>query len=166
MQSRRSLRWLGPLLKRTWLWHLDRRRVAVGAAIGVFFGFLVPIGQIPLSAVAAVALRANLPVAAASTLISNPFTYAPIYVLAYKTGSALLGDHPLASDVAAIEEAAEEPDPHTWSERFMGIGKPLMLGLVLFALAGAGLTWFAVTWIWIIGVRLRRAQRLRKRHAT
>ncbi|HUG77565.1 MAG TPA: DUF2062 domain-containing protein, partial [Burkholderiales bacterium] len=61
VQSRRGLRWLGPLLKRSWLWHLDRRRVAAGAAIGVFFGFLIPIGQIPLSAAGAVVLRANLP---------------------------------------------------------------------------------------------------------
>ena len=34
----RALRWLGPLLDREWLWHLNRRTVATGAALGVFFG--------------------------------------------------------------------------------------------------------------------------------
>jgi uncharacterized protein (DUF2062 family) len=34
----------------------------------------------------AVLLRANLPVAAMATLVSNPFTFAPIVVLAYQTG--------------------------------------------------------------------------------
>jgi len=34
-----SLRWMRPLLRRPWLWQLNRRRVALGAGIGVFFGF-------------------------------------------------------------------------------------------------------------------------------
>ena len=163
VQSRRGLRWLGPLLKRSWLWHLDRRRVAAGAAIGVFFGFLIPIGQIPLSAAGAVVLRANLPVAAVTTLVSNPFTYAPIYVLAYKTGSVMLGERPSTREVAAIERAAEKQDPLTWKQRLAGIGKPLVVGLVTFAVAGAALAWLTVHWAWVLAVRLRRARRLRKR---
>lgn len=38
LRSQRGLRWLGPLLRRPWLWHLNRRRVAMGAAIGAFRG--------------------------------------------------------------------------------------------------------------------------------
>jgi uncharacterized protein (DUF2062 family) len=34
----RALRWLGPLLEREWLWHMNRRAVASGVAPGVFFG--------------------------------------------------------------------------------------------------------------------------------
>jgi hypothetical protein len=75
LRTHRSLRWLGPLLRRPWLWHISRRRVATGAAIGVFFGFVFPVLQIALAAMAAVVLRANLPAAAVSTLVSNPMTW-------------------------------------------------------------------------------------------
>ena len=156
LKSKRGLRWLKPLLERRWLWHLDRRRVAAGAAIGVFFGFLIPIGQIPLSAVGAFAFRANLPVAAVCTLVSNPLTYVPIYILAYKTGSALLGDEPSARHVRAIERAVEKPEK-LW-KKLAAIGKPLAVGFVVFAVVGATVTWLAVNWIWILAVRLRRAR--------
>ena len=43
------------------------------------------------AAVASLFWRANLWIAAVSTLISNPFTYAPIYYFAYQLGAALLG---------------------------------------------------------------------------
>ena len=39
LKAHPGLRWMGPLLRRPWLWHLNRRRVAMGAGIGVFFGF-------------------------------------------------------------------------------------------------------------------------------
>jgi uncharacterized protein (DUF2062 family) len=43
----RSLRWLGGLvLERPWLWRANRRSVATGAAIGTFFGLLIPVLQI------------------------------------------------------------------------------------------------------------------------
>lgn len=162
LRAQRSLRWLGPLLRRPWLWHLNRRRVALGAAIGVFFGFLVPVAQIAAAAGVAVLLRANLPVAAAATLVSNPLTYVPIWVAAYRTGAALLGEPIDAAAARAQAEAlaeqldADAVDPRSWSQRLLAIGKPLMLGLTVFAVAGALLTWFAVQLLWTIGVRLRR----------
>ena len=92
VSSNRSLRWLGPLLNRPWLWQLNRRSVSIGVAIGVFFVFLIPVLQALFSAVFALVFRANLPVAIVSTLVSNPFTYAPIGILAYELGSAVLGE--------------------------------------------------------------------------
>jgi hypothetical protein len=46
LKSKPGLRWLGPLLRRRWLWHLNRRTVSIGVGVGVFFGFLIPIMQI------------------------------------------------------------------------------------------------------------------------
>jgi hypothetical protein len=46
LSKRPVLRWMGPLLAKPWLWHLNRRRVALGVGIGVFFGFLLPVAQI------------------------------------------------------------------------------------------------------------------------
>jgi len=121
----------------------------------VFFGFLIPVAQIFAAALVALVLRANLPVAAVSTLVSNPLTYGPIWVLAYRTGAALLGETPDAASVAEVQrEAAEErSDPQTWDERLGAIGKPLALGLAVFALAGALLTWMLVNLIWLLFAR-------------
>ncbi len=157
LRQRRSLRWLGPLLRRPWLWHLSRRSVALGAAIGVFFGFLIPVLQIGAAAALAVMLRANLPVAAVSTLVSNPLTYAPIFVLAYQTGSALLGeqvDETKAAALAAVAAAGD--DGEHWSRRAKSVGKPLFVGLAVFAVIGASVTWVVVNVLWTAAVRMRR----------
>lgn len=165
VQANPTLRWLGPLLRRPWLWQLSRRRVALGAAIGVFFGFLIPVLQIAASAVFAILLRANLPVAAVSTLVSNPFTYAPIFVLAYRTGSAILGQEVDEAQLEALERESSEDNPKSksWAERAAAIGKPFFLGLFIFATIGAAVTWLLVNLIWTLAVRLRRRRRLEVR---
>ncbi|MBL8340268.1 MAG: DUF2062 domain-containing protein [Rubrivivax sp.] len=168
LQASPSLRWLRPLLDRPWLWHLTRHRVAAGAAIGVFFGFLIPVLQIAAAAAAALLLRANLPVAAVATLVSNPFTYVPIGVAAYQTGSALLGERVDAEQARAraetwSEQMAAEPGDESWSARVLAIGKPLMLGLLVFASVGAVFAWAAVHALWIAGVAVRRRRRRAQR---
>ncbi|MCB2044038.1 MAG: DUF2062 domain-containing protein, partial [Rhodoferax sp.] len=54
IHDNRWLRWLGPLLRRPRLWRWSRRGVALGVALGIFFGLLIPVAQIPLSVGAAV----------------------------------------------------------------------------------------------------------------
>jgi len=169
LKAHPGLRWMGPLLRRPWLWQLNRRRVALGAGIGVFFGFLIPVLQIAGAAVLAIVLRANLPVATVSTLISNPFTYAPIGVLAYKTGAALLGETILPEAVEQLTEAAEAladrpvaGDGPGWMERLRAIGKPLFLGLGVFAVIGGVTTWALVHLGWTLGVWLKRRRRRRR----
>ena len=167
LRAHPSLRWMGPLLRRPWLWHLSRRRVALGAGIGVFFGFLIPVLQIAGAAVFALVLRANLPVAAFSTLVSNPFTYAPIGVLAYQTGSAILGEPVRLAATQSLEQAADAdtmagPGPG-WRERATAIGKPLFLGLALFAVVGGVLAWALVHLGWTLGLWLKRRRRRRSR---
>jgi len=132
--------------------------VALGAALGVFFGFIIPVAQIFAAALVALVLRANLPVAAVSTLVSNPLTYGPIWVLAYRTGSAVLGETPDPASVAEVEREAEEErvDPQTWGERFRAIGKPLALGLAIFAVVGGVATWIVANLLWLLLARLRR----------
>lgn len=118
---------------------------------------MIPVAQILGAALLALLLRANLPVAAVSTLVSNPLTYGPIFVLAYRTGAAVLGETPDAADVAAAErEAGEErADPQSWGERFGAIGKPLALGLAIFAVTGGVAAWLLVNLLWRLIARLR-----------
>jgi uncharacterized protein (DUF2062 family) len=163
LRAHPGLRWMGPLLRRPWLWQLSRRRVALGAGIGVFFGFLIPVLQIAGAALFAVLLRANLPVAAAATLVSNPLTYAPIFVLAYQTGAALL-DEPVDERAAdALAEAVEaDSNSPSWIDRARRIGKPLFLGLTVFAVIGGVVTWALVHLLWTWATLARRRGRRRR----
>ena len=62
----------------------------MGTAIGIFFGCLPIAGQTLLSAVVAVFLRSNMPMAIVSTWISNPFTMPFLYTANYCFGAWLL----------------------------------------------------------------------------
>ncbi len=165
LKAHRGLRWMGPLLRRPWLWHLSRRRMALGAGIGVFFGFMIPVAQIAGAAVFAVVLRANLPVAAVSTLVSNPITYAPIFVLAHRTGAAVLGVTAKPAEARVLAEASDLPGTEGpgWTARALGIGKPLFVGLAVFATLGGLSTWALVHLTWGMAVRLKQRRRRRQR---
>ena len=92
-ESIRQNRWLGFLgkaLQHHNLWHLNRRSVAGGVAVGLFSGLVPGPFQILCGALLAVLLRVNLPVAAATTFYTNPFTIVPLYIVAYRLGSFVL----------------------------------------------------------------------------
>jgi hypothetical protein len=72
------------------LWRFTRRSVPRGVALGMVTGVLCPVAQIPLSALFALPLRANIPAAALTTFITNPFTTPPIWVAAYWLGHQIL----------------------------------------------------------------------------
>ena len=75
-------------------WHLHRRSVAGGVAVGLFTG-LIP-GSNPVqfffAALFAIVFKVNLPVAVITTLYSNPFTILPIYAAAYAIGAFVTGE--------------------------------------------------------------------------
>lgn len=164
-RQNRWLRWLGPALHHPRLWHLSRRGLAMGMAIGVFFGLLIPIAQIPFSAAAAVALRANVPAAMASTLVTNPVTFGPVYFVAWKLGSALLGESTAGQAPPTMAAPAEVDEQAGWWRRTVaaitGVGKPLLLGLAILASAIGVLTYFVVSWIWAARVWWSRKRRRR-----
>lgn len=156
----RALGWLAPAFADRRLWAFKRRGVALGLAIGVFFGFLIPVAQILFAVVAAVGVRANVAVAAATTLVTNPLTFGPIYYLAYKLGAALLGmDGALDPAVLSAEVDGARTWLAQWWERFAAVGKPLALGLGVFAVAGALAGYAAVELVWRARILRRRARR-------
>lgn len=161
----RWLRWLGPALQHPRLWHLSRRGIATGVGVGLFFGFLVPVAQIPLSAGAAVLLRANVPCAIASTLVTNPLTFGPVYFAAWKLGGVLLGV-PVAPPALAAPPVAAPLPPGPWwhglRERVAGVGKPLLLGLAILAVASSLGAYLLVSWGWWARTHWRRRWRLRR----
>jgi uncharacterized protein (DUF2062 family) len=68
-----------PLFERR-LWKPCRDTVAVGLAIGLFFGLIPLIPQSLFAAIAAMRVKANIPFAVAITWISNPITNGPIWL--------------------------------------------------------------------------------------
>ncbi len=157
LEASRWLGWLAPWLGHPRLWQWSRRGVALGVALGIFFGLLIPLAQIPLTAVAAIILRANLPAAAASTLVTNPVTFGPVYYAAYQLGSWITGDTTLPpGDSAPAEDDAGDK---TLFERIAALGKPLLTGLAVMAFSIGVLTYFVIDWLW----RWRTARRWRRR---
>jgi uncharacterized protein (DUF2062 family) len=173
VRSNRWLRWMGPVLNRPRLWQFSRKGISMGLALGIFFGLLIPVAQIPFAAATAVLLRANLPVAMASTLVTNPVTFGPVYYGAYRLGKRVLGEEALSEEAAlrALNKAHTVPDASekSWSDRlalwlqqFGKIGKPLVVGLAIVATAGGLLSYFLAGAVLAIRTRWIRRQRVRK----
>ncbi len=151
-------------------------------SIGLFFGLLIPVAQIFLAGIAAVLLRANLPVAVCSTLITNPVTFAPIYIFAYQLGGLILGDPALPDPLPALPASGELkeltdlniPDPGLfawlagWWDSVFSAGKPLVVGLVTLATVAGMTAYVAVLWLWRVRtwwVRRQRRARFKKARA-
>ena len=164
----RMLRWLGPRIHDPLLWHVNRRAVARGVAMGVFFGLMIPIAQIPAAAIASLLLRGNLWIAAVSTLVSNPLTYGPLYYFAYRLGAGVIGARTPADLTAeAVEQPMRMIDSlaQAWAW-ITGIGQPLLLGMLIMAVTGAFIAYWGTQLVWRMRVtakwrRLRRERRLR-----
>jgi uncharacterized protein len=175
----RWLRWLGPALLHRSLWHMSRRGVALGAAIGVFFAFITPIAQIPLAAASSVMLRANIPAAIAATLVNTPPTFAPVYYAAWRVGSWVLGEDAddahappaLRAAQTSAGSAAMPADavaPRSWQRYWntlQEIGKPLLLGALVFSVVFSLLAYVLVNVVWHWRVRRKKLRRTRERLA-
>lgn len=140
------------------LWQFNRRSVAGGLAVGLFFSMITPFAQIPLAAVAAIFFRVNLPLAVFGTLLSNPFTTPAILYFAYKLGARLIGHD--------IPERATVPDAEAeiaavgnmgagvleWLSQSMdwllSAGWPLVVGLTVLSIAAAIIGYIGVNVIW------------------
>ena len=163
----KNQRWLKPFghwLQHPNLWHLHRRSVAGGVAVGLFCGLLPAPLQIISAALFAVLLRVNLPVAAFTTLYTNPLTIVPLYVLAYELGAWVSGAH---NGVAVVLPAF--PDLHwhnligeLWDWMVM-LGKPFLIGLPLLATSLSICGYFAVRVAWRVAVVLRWRTRHQRR---
>jgi uncharacterized protein (DUF2062 family) len=169
----RWLRWLGPALRHPRLWHFSRKGISLGLALGIFFGLLIPVAQIPFSATLAVILRANLPMAVASTLVTNPVTFGPVYYGAYRLGKVVLGEPQIseAEAMKVLEDAQVEPPEIEgltgriayWAEHLCTVGKPLVVGLAIVASASGIVVYFLASGIWVLRTRWSRNKRLRNR---
>lgn len=151
--------WIAPidhLLHDPNLWSIRRRTVVPAFSIGLFVCYLPWPGHVLTGAVLAAVLRINVPVAALTTLVSNPLTMGPMYYLAFRLGQWLLGEAPAAFEFRMS---------FAWlAERFATIWQPLLLGCLLLGtmLAAIGYVLLDLVWrasIWDYLARRRRRGR-------
>ena len=91
VQNSRWLRPFGTRIRESDLWRFTRRSVPRGVAIGLFVGIflMVPGLQIVGAALACMALRGNVAIAAAMTFLSNPATTPFFLVAAVNVGNQM-----------------------------------------------------------------------------
>lgn len=146
---------LKPLGERIWaseLWRLTRRSVPAAVAVGLFVGIvlMIPGLQIVGAALMAVPFRANIPIAAGMTFVSNPAT-TPFFIIAAIELGNRLGFH---ADLASFQALSAARAPLSdWLAWLVSDAAPAMVsGLVLIGLgfAFAGYVLSLVVWrLWI-----------------
>lgn len=145
-------------LRRDELWRFTRRSVPRGVAVGLFVGilFLIPGVQIIGSALFALPLRANIPVAAAMTFLTNPFTTPALVVAAGEVGS-FLG---FGADIGTVKAMLNRGVPlQAWldwlvSDAALGI----LCGLTIIAAVSAAIGYLIsiLVWRWWTGRKWRQ----------
>ncbi len=144
-------RWIKPFGRRVLqseFWRFTRRSVPRGVAVGLFVGvfFLIPGVQIIGAALFSVPLRANIPVAAAMTFLTNPFT-TPFLIIASIPVGNLLGFH--ADKSAVIEMYSRSAPVGEWLAWLASDAAPaLVSGLFIVALASGAIGYFLSIFVW------------------
>lgn len=140
------------------LWRFTRRSVPRGVALGLFCGFIVPIGQIFLAAFLALPARANVPLAALVTFVTNPLTLPFWLVVAKETGELVL-NMDVAMGVGAADKLAADSGLLARSMELAGV---TAFGFFVLAVVSAALGYVlsGLLWRWI--VHRKRARRLRQ----
>jgi uncharacterized protein (DUF2062 family) len=160
MENSRVLRPVAHRVLAPELWRFTRRSVPRGVALGMFTGILIPMGQIPASAVLALPFRANVPAAALTTFFTNPLTTPLLFVLYYKTGSWLLHLDRAVPGQPLGDAVGAPPGWLDWLVR--DVGPATALGMVVCSIVGAllGYAIAALGWrLWIARKwRTRREQ--------
>ena len=150
-ESVKKNRWLLPFgawLHHPNIWHLHRRSVAGGVAIGLFCGLIPGPFQMIGAILFAVLCRVNLPVALATTFYTNPLTIAPLYFLAYQLGALVTGHYNGSAEQFALPQIG-------WSDWYtvlpnwiFALGKPIAVGLPLLGVILAVTGYFTVRLLW------------------
>lgn len=137
------------------LWGIRRKSVLPAVAIGMFVAFLPIPGHILAAALISIVVRANIPVAALTTFVSNPLTIYPIYRFCYTVGAKLLGVQP---GPFRIELSLE------WLRgTFVTIWQPLLLGCVLAGTIAALISYVFLDVFWRFSLADYKARKRSRR---
>ena len=144
------------------LWRFTRRSVPRGVALGLFSAFIIPVGQIFLAAFLALPARANVPLAALVTFVTNPFTFPFWIVVANRVGEFTLNVDQAVGGVASEEVASGWL---AWFGDFFELAGVTAFGFLVLALVSSALGYLIAGPIWRLRVARRRAKRLKRMEA-
>jgi uncharacterized protein (DUF2062 family) len=145
-------------LRRDELWRFTRRSVPRGVAVGLFVGilFLIPGVQIIGAAIFSLPIRANIPVAAGMTFLTNPLTTPALLVAAGEVGSVFGFGADIGTVRAMLARGTSLQDWLSWllSDAALGI----LCGLTVIAAVSAAIGYFVsiLIWRWWTGRKWRR----------
>lgn len=148
------------------LWRFTRTSVRRGTALGLFVGifFLIPGVQILGVALLALPFRANIPIGAAMTFLSNPVTTPLILAASVWLGSALFGMHTNVSNLYILyDEGASLTEWWHWFTANAGtalLGG--LIGLFVISVVSAIVGYILASVIWDNWIRLRWRRKLRR----
>lgn len=155
-------RYLAPIAHRfvsPELWRFTRRSVPRGVALGLFAGFIVPVGQIFLAAFLSLPVRANVPIAALMTFVTNPFTLPFWLMVANRVGAFVLHVDAVAGGVLLDDIVNAKWEGFGW---FMGVAGVTAFGFIVLALSTAAAGYIISSLIWRYVVSRKWARRGRK----
>ena len=162
LEKNRFVRPFAHRVLRSELWRFTRRSVPRGVALGLLVGIIVPFAQIVFAALLSATVRANVPVAALMTFVTNPATTPAIWIAAYWVGHWLLRAD-AATMVAPVNTAIEQTDLQRFLEWLTQAGYETAFGLVVIAVVSAALSYVLSGWIWRAMVARKWSRRLRNR---
>lgn len=144
---------------RSELWRFTRRSVPRGVALGIFAGFIIPVGQILLAAFLALPFRANMPIAALTTFITNPFTFPIWIVAANKVGSIVLSVEALTGEPVGGAQDSGRMQWFTWLVAEAGV---TAIGFFMMATVFSVIGYLVASFVWSFIVARKRKRRAKK----
>ena len=154
MQRSRWIKPFGSRVLASEYWRFTRRSVPRGVAVGLWFGIfaLIPGIQIIGSALLSLPFRANIPLAAAMTFLTNPFTTPFLLAASYFVGDAI----GLGGEKGAPGREATISQWLTWL--FSDAAMATVSGLLIIATVAAAIGYFGTIlfWRWWTGRKWRR----------
>jgi len=118
------------------VWHLNRRSVAGGVAVGLFVSWLPMPLQMLIAATLAAVLRVHVPVSIVMVWFTNPLTYAPLLYAAWRCGSMIVGTGDLEIPDTLTVSSFMDTAAQSW---------PILLSGALFCAALSGVAGFVLT---------------------
>ena len=134
------------------------RTLALHPPLGLFAAFIVPLGQIFLAAFLALPARANVPLSALVTFVTNPFTLPFWLVVANRVGELTLNIDATLGAGAANTLAEDSGVLARWLE----VGGVTAFGFVVLAVVSAALGYLIAGFGWRYIVAHKRRKRLVK----
>ncbi|MEO9468878.1 DUF2062 domain-containing protein [Parasphingorhabdus sp.] len=155
MEKNKYLKPIAHRFLRSDLWRFNRRSVPRGVALGMLTGFIVPLGgQTFVALFLALPIRANVPIAAITTFITNPFTYPFWLAIANQFGRFVLRMDAITGGAGGGERNGIG-EWLTWIVREVGV---TFFGFVLLGIVFGSIGYLVSSfgWRWWIGKKRRK----------